>query len=278
MLKVSQLFIYPIKSLGGIEVTQAQITDRGFELDRRWMLVDSSNRFLSQREFAQMALLRVKITGAGLAVNHLHHAENILCIPFTPATTETGYFTVWDDTCFGQYVSTEADDWFTTMLQYNCRLVYMPDNSLRQVDDTYATAKINSFADAYPYLIIGQASMDDLNQRAGNNFSINRFRPNIVFSGGEAYQEDSMAGFTINGIEFNGVKICARCPVPNINQDTGRPGKEPIRTLAGYRQKNNKVYLGQNLICNGQGRVTVGDVIEVLETKEMPNSLITQGI
>ncbi len=275
MLHVSELYIYPIKSLGGISVSSAPVTDRGLQHDRRWMLVDNNNRFLSQREIPEMALLKVAITSEGLLVTHSTQYTQIQ-IPFLPETNQSGEFSLFDDTCSGQYVSSQIDEWFTGILQYQCRLVYMPDSSKRIVSAEYSPVeKITSFSDAYPFLIIGQSSLDDLNNRLEEKVPVNRFRPNIVFKGGGAYQEDRMAHFRIGDIHFNGVKLCARCNVPTIDQDTAQGGKEPIKTLATYRNKKNKIYFGQNLIHTGEGTICVGDAIDILEVKEMPNSLIS---
>lgn len=255
-------------------MTSARVTDRGFEYDRRWMLVDSNNRFLSQRELAPMALLRVSIQTNGLLVTHIVSQKQIL-IPFEPQTKQFGQFTVWDDTCAGQYVSAAADAWFSAILEYECRLVYMPDDSQREVDTKYAPQKrLTSFSDAFPFLLIGQSSLDDLNARLDVEIPINRFRPNIVFTGGQPYAEDTMAKFTIGNIQFNGSKLCARCNIPTIDQDTSIAAKEPTRTLAKYRRSKNNVYFGQNLVHSGEGMINVGDAIEVLEIKQMLNSLI----
>lgn len=275
MLRVSQLFIYPIKSLGGIELTSARVTDRGFKYDRRWMLVDSNNRFLSQRELAQMALLKVSIQTEGLLVIHTLSRKQIT-IPFEPQTNQTGAFTIWDDTCMGQYVGTFADEWFSDILDMDCRLVYMPDASERGVDPEAKYVqeyKITSFSDAYPFLLIGQSSLDELNSRLDIAIPMNRFRPNIVFTGGEPYTEDTMAGFTIGDIEFKGTKLCARCNIPTIDQDTAIAAKEPTRTLAKYRRGKNNVYFGQNLIHTSEGIISVGDEIEVTRINQMLNSL-----
>jgi uncharacterized protein YcbX len=279
MLRVSQLFIYPIKSLGGVELSSAQVTDRGLEHDRRWMLVDSNNRFLSQREFAGMALLKVHIATNGILVTHALTQQQIH-IPFKPQTQQMGEFTIWDDTCTGQYVGEVYDKWFSGILKTHCRLVYMPDESLRAVDPDAVyvpEGKITSFSDAYPFLIIGQSSLDDLNRRLEVQIPMNRFRPNIVFTGAVPYAEDTMSQFTIGDISFTGSKLCARCNIPTIDQDTAVAAKEPTRTLAQYRRRKNKVYLGQNLVHTGQGIIHVGDVIQVLEVKEMLNSL-TQAV
>jgi uncharacterized protein YcbX len=267
MLRVSQLFVYPIKSLGGIELSSAQITDRGLLYDRRWMLVDANNRFISQREFSQMALLRIAITTDGLLVKHLLLGDEIL-IPFQPQTEQKGGFAIWDD------VSSEADEWFSKMLNTRCRLVYMPDSSHRIVDPEYVPqTKITSFSDGYPFLLLGQSSLNDLNNRLEKNIPMNRFRPNIVFTGADAFHEDELAHIQINGIDFYGSKLCARCNIPTIDQDTAISAKEPTRTLARYRARNNKIYFGQNLVHTGEGIISIGDIIHVLAIKEMPNSL-----
>ncbi len=273
MLLVSQLFIYPIKSLGGIELSSAKVTDRGFEHDRRWMLVDQNNRFLSQRELAVMALLKVVLTPEGLKVWHAHHPIDSVIVPFVPETNQTGEFVIWDDMVTGQYVGDRFDTWFTGVLKTPCRLVYMPDDSHRDVSEKYAANKITSLSDAYPFMMIGQASLDDLNSRLTEQLPINRFRPNLVFTGGEAFEEDTMGQIQINCIDFYGVKLCARCPVPTIDQDTIAKSKEPTKTLLTYRRRNNDVYFGQNFVHQGDGTVSVGDTVIVLEVKEMPNSL-----
>ena len=237
------------------------------------MLVNQDNRFLSQREFAVMALLKVTINVDGLRVRHAL-TDDFILIPFKPQTDETNEFTIWDDVCKGQYVSAVADAWFSAILCTDCRLVYMPYNSLRMVDTKYAPeGRITSFSDAYPFLIIGQASLDDLNSRLYEQLPMDRFRPNIVFTGDEAYAEDTMALFKIGNIFFKGCKLCARCNVPSINQNTGIAEKEPMRTLNKYRRRKNNVYLGQNLVHTGEGIIQFGDKIEILEIKEMLNSL-----
>ena len=268
MLKVSRLFIYPVKSMGGIEVSTALVTDRGFQHDRRWILVDAHNRFISQREVPEMALLQVTLTEAGLLVSYKKHSSSIL-IPFQPQTDEFAEVIIWDDQCPGQFVSHEADLWFSEILGINCRLVYMPDNSIRPTEAEYTpVGHITSLSDGYPFLLVGQASLDDLNQRLDEPLPMDRFRPNIVFTGGEPFAEDLMKSFTIGNIQFNGVKLCARCPVTTIDQETGERGKEPLKLLSAYRKRNNKVYFGQNLIHEGKGEINVGDEIKVYQFNE----------
>jgi uncharacterized protein YcbX len=252
--------------MAGIALTEARVTATGFEHDRRWMLVDEHHRFMSQREVPAMALMKPSIEHNGLRVSFRNET---LLIPFNKSSEllrERVEVTVWDDTCIGEFVCLESDAWFSAMTGVKCRLVYMPDDIKRIVDQRYAfDNSITSFADAYPFLLIGQASLDDLNNRMDTSLPMNRFRPNIVFTGGRPFEEDSMAHINIAGIDFFGVKLCARCPIPTIDQDTAARGKEPLKTLSKYRQKNNKVYFGQNLVYKGDGVVTVGDTLKVLE-------------
>jgi uncharacterized protein YcbX len=261
MLVVSELYIYPVKSLGGISVPSATLTDRGFEYDRRWMLVDGDHRFLSQRELPQMALLQVQLHEQGLIIRRKDSDRSSLLVPFEPAG-ESCMVSVWEDECSARWVNSQADEWLSQMLSFPCRLVYMPDSSRRLVDDQYAHhQEVTSFADGFPLLLIGQSSLDDLNKKLASPLPMDRFRPNIVFTGGEPYQEDNMEHFQIAGISFFGVKPCARCVITTVDQLTANKGKEPLRTLNGYRSRNNKIYFGQNLLFDGAGKISVNDPI-----------------
>lgn len=267
MLQVSELFVYPVKSLGGISIPKSIVTDRGLRYDRRWMLVDLHSRFMTQRDFPEMALLKVQIKeGKGLTISNKRKGGSI-DIPFE-TDGETIPVQVWSDRIKGIVVGRNMDEWFSEMLGKHCRLVYMPEGTKRKVDGRYAINKeITSFSDGYPFLTIGQGSLEDLNSRLAEKLPINRFRPNIVFTGGAPYEEDTLAHFTIRNIHFYGVKLCSRCTITTINQDTLEKGKEPLRTLAAYRMKNNKIYFGQNLVHDGEGTIEVGDEMKVLERK-----------
>lgn len=266
MLSVSQLFIYPVKSLGGISVSSAIITASGFKYDRKWMLVDKDLRCLTQRELPAMALLQVELTRGGLKVFHKEKPNCSILIPFSSENSETFIVKIFDETCDATSVSRVIDEWFSKMLSINCKLVYFPDTSARVVDKQYAiNNETTNFTDGYPFLMLGQASLDDLNMRLAEKLPVNRFRPNIVFTGGQPYEEDSMAHFIINKIHFNGVKLCARCVITTVDQDKGVNSKEPLRTLATYRQKNNKIYFGQNLLAGEKGIISIGDAIQITE-------------
>lgn len=273
MLQVSQLFIYPIKSLGGIAISSAMVLERGFAYDRRWMLIDENNCFISQRENATLALLQVELTTEGLKVYHKKNPDIQLPIPFISDNEEKINVTIWEDSCKAKLVSTIADEWFSKTLSIKCRLVYMPDDTIRYVNKNYAFNKeITSFSDDFPFLIIGQSSLADLNEKLEERLPVNRFRPNIVFTGGEPFEEDLMEHFVINSINFFAAKPCARCVITTINQDNAEKEKEPLQTLSGYRAKNNKVLFGQNLIHTGKGVISVGDSIKIIKKRSLQNS------
>lgn len=264
MLTVSDLYIYPVKSLSGIAITAATLTSRGFQNDRRLVLVDENNCFLTQRAVPAMALLQPALAEEGLFIHHknLHCAP--LCVPQSPASGETVTVTIWDDSCAAQLYDAAVNGWFSNVLGLQCKLAWMPETSNRRVDKRYAQQdEIVSFADGYPILLIGQASLDDLNSRLVNPLGMDRFRPNIVFTGGEPFLEDRLQTFTINGISFSGVKPCARCVMTTIDQHTLSTTKEPLKTLATYRQKNNKILFGQNLLHRGEGTINIGDSLTV---------------
>lgn len=276
MLQISELYIYPIKSLAGIAVTEALVTKTGFEHDRRWMLVDENGRFISQREVPEMALLQVSVQDNGLLATHKTKGNRIF-IPFQ-STGRQVKVTIWDDTCSAEYVNRGTDKWFTAMLGINCRLVYMPDETKRIVDQRYAPGNaVTSFSDAYPFMIIGQASLDDLNSRLDQALPTNRFRPNIVFTGGQPFEEDRMGHFTVGDIDFYGVKLCARCNIITIDQDNAQSGKEPAKTLAGYRKKNNKILFGQNLVHQGAGIISIGDRMQIISRNDDERFIIKRS-
>ena len=144
----------------------------------------------------------------------------------------------------------------------------MRDETQRLVDRAFAADnEIVSFADAYPFLIIGQSSLDDLNNRLKEKLPMNRFRPNFVFSGGEPFSEDKWKKIRIGEVVFHFVKPCSRCVTTTVNQDTAEKKEEPLKTLSTYRRVNNKIYFGQNLLHDGNGILKVGDEIEILEQK-----------
>lgn len=272
LLTLSEIWVYPIKSLGGIRRQKARLTERGLEWDRRWMLLDAEGQFMTQRQTAAMALLEVSLQQNQLEVRL--RTKNIapLQVPFQPESpAELVEAPIWDDTSKAIIVSQEANSWFSEVLQQPCQLVYMPDESQRCTSGkTSGRIQKVSFADEYPALIIGQASLDDLNQKLAEPLPMNRFRPNLVFTGGMPYEEDGWHALTIGNNRFWAEKPCARCVLTTIDQQTGEKGKEPLTTLATYRKWNNKLLFGQNLMYEAGGLIKTGDTIEVLTQKAAP--------
>ena len=263
MLQISHLFIYPVKSLGGIEVATAKVEEKGLQYDRRWMLVNKDNRFLTQREHAKLALFSTAMDDRHLIVDH-PASSGVLRVPLQSESKEFFEATIWKDTCRVQAVNPEADEWFSQALGADTRLAHLPVATQRQADKKHAPFYQNtSFSDDYPILLVGQASLDDLNARLADPVSINRFRPNIVFTGGQPYCEDELKQFKIGDIQFFGVTPCARCTVITIDQANAVKTPEPLRTLATYRAWNKKVHFGQNIMHQGSGEIKVGDELAI---------------
>ena len=265
MLLLSSIFIYPIKSLSGISLHEAIVTPRGLQYDRWWMLVDEKNQFLSQRTHPQLALFQTDLKADSLIISILAHPGDHLELDLDPRSGDTVQVHIWDDVCTAMAISQQADQWFSRKLGQKVRLVYMPETAKRMVDADYAKhGETTGFADGFPVLLIGQSSLDDLNSRLTQPVTMNRFRPNLVFTGGLPYQEDVMRQMTIGEFSFRIVKPCARCSMTTIDPLTGLGGQEPLRTLASYRSQKNKVYFGQNCLVESAGVLFLGDELTVL--------------
>ena len=272
MLKLSEIYIYPVKSLGGIRLDFANTTSRGLENDRRFMLVDENGRFLSQREHPQLAIFQTEIEGKFLKITHKKTKQNLTINLSPPSQPSLLSVTIWDDNTTAVESSSEASAWFTKILEIPVRLVYMPEESHRKTDTQYSLTgeEITSFSDGYPILIIGQSSLDDLNNRLENPVNINRFRPNFVFTHGEPFEEDNWHEFTVGNIRFFGVKPCARCIMTTIDQETGeKKDREPLLTLNKYRKAGNKILFGQNVLISQLGTVSVGEDVTVISRKKL---------
>lgn len=263
---IQDIFIYPIKSLGGIRLEEAWADERGFQYDRRWMLVDRKGNFLTQREHPKMAFFQVVMTQDSLLVFEKNDRINQIKIPFETSTKLKMEVKVWDDVMIAEKVGPEYDKWFSKKLGLPVHLVKMTESTKRKVDRKYAkNGELVSFADGMPYLIIGQSSLNDLNSKMDEPVPMNRFRPNIVFAGGKAFQEDQMNSIRIGEVEFALIKPCARCVLTTIDQDTAKKGKEPLSTLSKFRLSDNKVLFGQNMVALRTGSMKVGDPLIVME-------------
>ena len=267
-ITLTGLFIYPVKSLGGISLPAADLTPLGLRHDRRWLIVDAQNRFLTQREHAQMALLAVEPAYNGFLLRHRQRPDLLpLHVPFEATPEKTLFVTIWDDMVFAWRGAPEADEWLSEALGQACKLVYMSDMVRREVEpdkpELNPAGTLVSFADGYPYLLASEESLAKLNTQLAAPVPMNRFRPNLVVSGLEADAEMQWADFQIGDLPFRAVRGCGRCVVTTIDQATAakNPAGEPLRTLATYRQLGKKVLFGQNVTGPASGRLHVGDAI-----------------
>ncbi|HEY3698770.1 MAG TPA: MOSC N-terminal beta barrel domain-containing protein [Spongiibacteraceae bacterium] len=264
-LTVSELAIYPVKSLGGIALQQMQFDRFGPVCDRRYIVVDNDARFVTQREYAQMSLVRLTLNG--YLIEFSAPSMSIFTLDTQRAVTDARKtVTVWRDRVTACDMGEEIAAWLSSYLGIAVRLFYMPDDSVRHVDPTYGNSGDRvSFADGFPVLLIGAASLREFNCTLPEPIGSERFRPNIVVAGAEPYAEDQWRRIRIGTLEFDVVKPCSRCVIPSIDPLTGK--KQPIvaQTLARLRRRGDAVYFGQNLVHRGIGTIAIGAPVTVLE-------------
>jgi len=263
-LVLSGLYFYPVKSVAGVALNSGPVDSRGVRYDRHWMVVDAAGRFITQREVPKMAQIQVGMTPGGLRFCAPGMAE--LDVPLIHDEAESVEAEVWGDVVCSHYAGSGPADWLSEFLGRECRLVYLTDLSHRPVDPQYAKADDQvGFADGFPFLLISEASLEDLNSRLASPITMTRFRPNLVVKGCPPYAEDNWKKIRIGEMIFRVSKPCSRCVIPGIDPATGEKSKEPLKTLNSYRRQGRKVYFGQNLIHDGPGQLAVGADVEVLE-------------
>jgi len=258
---LSALNVYPIKSVGGIAAQEWAVDDFGLRYDRRWMVVDSRGRMVTQRTHPRLALARPAIEGERLVVRA--PGLDPLVLPLRPGEAVTTTVTIWGDICAALWQGEAAARWFSALLGVTVAVVYIPDSTWRPAGQAYApaTARV-SFADAYPFLLLSEESLAELNGRMTVPVPMNRFRPNLVIRGGAAFGEDELKTFAIGELQFRAVKPCDRCVVTTTDQETGIRGKEPLRTLGRHRNVDQGLMFAVNLIPDGTGTIAVGDPVE----------------
>ncbi len=264
---VSQVNVYPIKSCAGTSLQAAAIDARGFAHDRRWLVVDPAWSFLTQRDLARMALIQPALADGCLHLSAPGMGGFALPVDQTGRRVEV---TIWHDSGIGAVDQGDAAaDWLSAYLKQAVRLVRFADDAVRPVDPRYAPRPTDQtgFSDGYPFLILSEESLADLNSRLDDPLPMNRFRPNLVVRGAEAaFAEDTWKAIRIGDLIFDLVKPCARCAITTTDQATGQRGKEPLRTLATYRQgpKGSPLF-GQNAIHRSTGIIHQGDAVEIVE-------------
>jgi uncharacterized protein YcbX len=267
-LRVAGLWVYPVKSLGGVAVGAARVGPLGLDGDRRWLLVDGAGRALTQREHAGLARFAVaQGGGGGVTVTAPDGAALALEPPGAGAPRRRAE--VFGDVVHALAAPPAADAWFAERLGAPCHLVALPDDADRRVDPRYAGPDDRTaFTDGYPVLVATQGSLDELNGRLGARgaapVDVRRFRPNVLVAGAAPWAEDGWAAVRAGGATLALVKPCARCVVTTVDPDRGvRDGPEPLRTLTEYRRVGPKVLFAQNAVVRGAGLVRVGDPVVV---------------
>lgn len=258
-VRLTAITIHPIKSCGGVPLERARVELPGLALDRRFMLVDAQNEFVSQRSVPALARVRVSLDGDELVVAAAGASELRLASGAAPGAAER--VRVWGSETVGVEVP-HASAWFSELLSDAVRLVRMPDEALRPVDPDYGKPGDRvSYADGFPLLLVSEASLAALNERLDAPVEMRRFRPNLVISGVGPHAEDTFECFRIGDVGFRAVKPCSRCVMVTHDPDTGEAGREPLATLARHRSRDGKVYFGMNVIPDACGEVAVGDRI-----------------
>jgi uncharacterized protein YcbX len=279
---LNELLVYPIKSCAGIALQRAVLLETGLEYDRNWLVTDAAGGMLTQRTHPRMALIRTAFDGGELVMDA--PGMSTLRTPLHPEALTRAQpmpATVWRDTVDALDTGPETSQWFSELLGFPARLARFSPMVKRVVDPAWTAPLVTHtrFADAFPLLVLGQASLDDLNarlaQKGAPGVPANRFRPNIVIGGLDAYEEDFVDDMRIvtagGGVQLRLVKLCTRCPVPTIDQRTGAPDPEwphePLDTMTPYRaseRHDGKLTFGKNaVIVEGEGAaLEVGQTVE----------------
>ncbi len=264
--RIARLFVYPVKSCAGVEVSESLLIETGLDLDRAWMVVDESANFVSQRELPRMALVKVQLKHYEVVLRAPGMLALHLSIDAVEAPTTAR---VWDDEVKAFDMGNVAAQWFSDFLGTKLRLVRF-DPEHRRLSDmqwTRGAEALNQFGDGYPLLVASEGSLAELNRRlaaAGESaVGMERFRPNIVLAGLEAHDEDRVDEYRIDagaGVVLCPVKPCARCPIPDVDPATGISTPHVSQALRAYR--SNDIVSGA--ITFGMNAIVVEGVDTVL--------------
>jgi uncharacterized protein YcbX len=258
VITISGLFVYPVKSCRGISLDEVEIGTRGFLHDREFLVVDETDRFVTQRTLAELARVEISLGETGFKMCAPNVGE--LHLPYAQQTDgRTRTVTIFNDTVVADDAGDEAAEWFSSALAQRCRLVRIgaaysrtvrPDN-IRDEHRSAVVAPAVSFTDAFPTLITSEESLANLNTRLPSPVPMNRFRPNIVVRGSGAYDENAWSTVRAGDMLFRAATACLRCTITTIDQELARQtGAEPLRTLATYRRSPARegVMFGEYLI------------------------------
>ncbi len=266
MIQLEAIHFYPVKACRGISPGRWDLDAFGLRLDRRFMVVGTDGRFLTQREHPALARVETQVDSEVLWLAAPDRAR--VAVPLEAPAGERMEIEIWRHRGPALDQGDDAAALLSAHLGVACRLVRVAPEHARRVNPDYFPGEAHTaFSDGYPLLLISRASLDDLNARLAEPLPMNRFRPNLVLGGCAPYAEDGWKRIRIGDCEMAVVKPCDRCVVTTTDQSTGRrAGNEPLRTLASYRAGERGVLFGQNLVHLGRGPIAVGARVEVLET------------
>lgn len=264
--KLSQITVYPVKSVAGISMSTAWVEKQGLAFDRRFMLAFVDGSMITARRFPQMVKIRSALLPDGIRFS----APNVtdLVIHYDQFAMQPFNTTVWKDTFSAFTTDEQADRWFSRIIGEPVKLLYTGEQSNRYREKLGHNV---SFADGYPLLLISQGSLDELNRRSPEKHSMAQFRPNLVASDCAPFAEDKWKRIKIGEVEFAVVKPCERCVLTTVDVQTGRfkTSREPLKTLAQFRaNEQGGVFFGQNLVALNEGMINQDDLIEVLEYQQ----------
>jgi uncharacterized protein YcbX len=267
-MRLSALYRYPMKSARGESLQQVALDKLGLDGDRRWMLVDeASGRFLTQRAEPRMSQLSALWNALG-GLTLSAAGRPTLDVDLPGADAPLRGVTIWRDTLRVPDAGDAAGAWVSDFIGKPTRLVQVPLERARTTQAGYGKDDDQvAFADGFPLLLIGQASLEELSGRVGRPLEMLRFRPNLVIEGSAAYAEDQWKRVRIGDVEFRVVKSCSRCILTTIDPQTGERSadREPLATLQKYRAQEDGAMFGQNLVNDGLGLLEVGMPVTVLE-------------
>ncbi|MBC9715965.1 MOSC domain-containing protein [Streptomyces sp. TRM66268-LWL] len=270
-MNLHAIHVHPLKAARGFAPPSAVVEPWGLAGDRRWLLVDTDGRLVTQRGQRQLALVEPELTEDGVRFAAPGREALSVAVPEPEGTVTVG---VWQDKIEAVLAADEAHAWFSEYLQTDVRLVHLDDPATRRpIDPEFARpGETVSFADAYPLLLTTLASLDALNSLIAQGdhadegpLPMNRFRPNVVIAGAAPWAEDDFRRIAIGEVVFRVAKPCGRCVVTTTNQLTAERGKEPLRTLARHRRFGDELVFGQNLIPETTGTLHVGDPVRLLD-------------
>lgn len=257
-MKLLSAFIYPVKSMRGVQVDALTLDEKGIVGDRRWMVVDAKEQFVTQRSVPALVRLQPELMADGV---RLDDGAQRLEVATPPPTALRRRITVWRDTFDALDAGDEAAAWLSARIGQPCRLVAFADDVRREVDVTYARDAQTTFTDAYPLLITNEASLDALNAELEVPIGMDRFRSNLVVRSEQAWDEDGWSRLLIDGLPLDGVKPCARCVAITTDQRSGeRPqGPAPLTKLSALHALPGKgAIFGMNLVHRATGTLHVG--------------------